>query len=844
VHVSVGKVRRGAKGRAYYLKLAREAGALDGAGAYYLKDDPLEGAGRWFGRLAAGFGLSGAVGREDFAALHDGYTPAGEPLSKNVSHPGRRPAFDLTHSLVKDASILASLSDSWRGRIFDEVAGPAVGASLAYLERDACWTRRGRAGAEVVPGEGLVGAMFQHMAARSVDGQAVDPQAHVHCVIFNTTQGPDGILRTLDGDALYRRARAAAALASVEESYRLEQLGFTLVRDGGRSFKISGIPDALREENSKRSRQIREHAGEDATAKERDRANWETREPKEAVDVPALLDDWRRRNERHGLTEDVVDRLRRGRPRERDVARELGEALGRALKQIGLNESTFTEQTLLELTALESQCRGVRASDVRLHVWAELERASRGLPTRHELIYRGVDEDGRRRFCTRELLELEAGLLREAAASRGERGRVAPAQVERAVAGKGTLSPDQARAVRGLCLKPGRIQCLLGGAGTGKTFALDAVRAAHEAAGYRCLGTAVANRAARGLGNDAGMEAMNTKKLLYEIDRGRLSLDGACLFLDEAATVDTREFARLSAAVHRAKNGRLIVIGDHRQHAAVGPGGVFAGLCARLGFEELTEIIRQRQPVDKEMVAAFRDRNIHEAVRGLAGRGRLHVGEEVSDSQESLVEKWGDDRTPLREKRIIASTNNQVDRLNARCQAWRESRGELGGEGVRIKGDFAARVGDRVILRKSFARLDVSNGDVGTVVAVTPTRDELRVRLDDGSRLVTIPLATYGRENVHLGYCATSFLSQGASYDSVYLFVHGNMTDAQAGYVMSSRHRDSCVMHTTRDDAGPGLAKLVRDFSRDRSKRMAHDAAGPTPDGGRSRERERYDYSR
>lgn len=843
MHVSVGKVRRGANGRAYYLKLAREVGALDGAGAYYLKDDPLEGAGRWCGRMAAEFGLSGTVEKEQFAALHDGYSPSGEPLSKNVAHPGRRPAFDLTHSLVKDASILASLSDSWRRRIFAEVAGPAVEASLAYFEREACWTRRGRQGEEVVPGKGLVGSMFQHMAARSVDGQAVDPQAHVHCVIFNTTRGPDGILRTLDGDALYRRAKTAAALASVEESYRLEQLGFALVRDG-RSFKISGIPDSLRAENSKRSLQIREHAGEDATAKERDRANWETREPKEAVDVPALLADWRRRNERHGLTGEAVARLRNGPPRERDVARELAEATGRALEQICANESTFTEQTLLELAAIESQCRGVRAADVRLHVWSVLERACRGLPAQGELVYRGVDEDGRRRFCTRELFDLEAGLLDQAAASRGERGRVAPAHVGRAIAAKATLSPDQERAVRGLCLKPGRIQCLLGGAGTGKTFALDAVRAAHEAAGYRCLGAAVANRAAKGLGNDAGMEAMNTKKLLYEIAQGRLSLDGTCLFLDEAATIDTREFARLSAEVHRAKNGRLILIGDHRQHASVGPGGAFAGFCARLGFEELTEIIRQKEQVEKEMVAAFRDRDVEQAVGGLARRGRLHVGEEVSDSQESLVEKWGDDRTPLREKRIIASTNAQVDRLNARCQALRESRLELKGEGIPIKGGFVAHVNDRVVLRKNFARLDVSNGDVGTVVAADPTRDELRVRLDDGSRLVTIPLANYGRENVNLGYCATSFLSQGASYDSVYLFVHGNMTDAQAGYVMASRHRDSCVMHTTRDDAGPGLAKLVRDFSRDRSKRMAHDAAGPPLDGGRSRERERYDYSR
>jgi ATP-dependent exoDNAse (exonuclease V) alpha subunit len=387
----------------------------------------------------------------------------------------------------------------------------------------------------------------------------------------------------------------------------------------------------------------------------------------------------------------------------------------------------------------------------------------------------------------------------------------------------------------------------LGGAGTGKTFALDAVRMAYEAAGYRCLGTAVANRAARGLGNDANMPVMNTKKLLYEIDQGRLSLDGVCLVLDECATVDTREMARISEAIHRAKNARLIAVGDFRQHTSVGPGGVFAALCARQGYEELTEIIRQKEKVEREMVAAFRDRDIDKAVRGLARRGRLHVGEEVSDSQEALVKKWLDDPTAPREKRIIASTNAQCDSLNARCHEALEERGALSGDAVSIKGDFVARVGSRVILRKNLARLDVANGDTATVVATDAVRDELRLRMDDGGRFVTIQLSTVGREHVHPGFAQTSFLSQGASYDSVYLFVHGNMTDAQAGYVMASRHRQSCFLHTTQDDAGEGLWRLVHDFSRDRAKRMAHDTGSPARAQAEelSREHERrYGYSR
>jgi conjugative relaxase-like TrwC/TraI family protein len=677
------------KSSAYYLKLAHEAGGLDRHGNYYLDGNSLEGVGRWWGQLSTEFGLSGTVAPKDFSTLHHGHSPQGEPLSLNPKHALRRPAFDLTHSLVKDASILASINDDWRRRVFEEVASPAVAASLHYLEEEACRTRRGKDGVQIVEGRGFVAAAFEHMAARSVDSETVmDPQAHVHMVVMNTTRGPDGKLRTVDSEALYHHAKTAAAVASVEESFRLQELGFSLRRKG-RSFEIVGIPAELREENSKRSRQIREHAGPDASAKERDKTNWETREPKDKVDVPAVLKDWHERNERHGLTEERVSELIGNRQRrEVDVMAELTEATRLALREVLRNESTFTPRKLLELTAIESQCRGVRASDVRMHVWAELEKCRRGLT--NELVYRGLDQDGEERFCTRELWEIEQTLLDLAERGRNEKSRVTADEVTRAIEAKKTLTPEQVKAVRGLSENAGRIQCLLGGAGTGKTFALDSVRMAHEQAGYQCLGTAVANRAARGLGAEAPMPVMNTKKLLYELDQGRLSLTNVCLFWDEAATADTRETARIVAEVLKAKNSKLILCGDYRQHQSVGPGGAFSGLCSRLGYQELTEIIRQRHEEDREMVEAFRDKKTQRAIESLVKRKRLHVGMEVSDAQEHLVLRWGKDDTPQEEKRIIASTNAQVDCLNHRCQRLRAARGELGPEefAVKIKDDF------------------------------------------------------------------------------------------------------------------------------------------------------------
>src|SRR5262249_42275725 len=144
VYVSIGKVRRGADGKRYYTTLGREG--------YYIKD--REPPGRWAGSLSVDFGLSGTVERDDFCSLFDGYSPSGEPLSKNAGRKDRRPAFDATHSLIKDGSTIASVNRDWQKRIAEEVMTPSVAVSLDFLERHACYSRRGWNGREAVKGNG------------------------------------------------------------------------------------------------------------------------------------------------------------------------------------------------------------------------------------------------------------------------------------------------------------------------------------------------------------------------------------------------------------------------------------------------------------------------------------------------------------------------------------------------------------------------------------------------------------------------------------------------------------------------------------------------------------------
>jgi hypothetical protein len=91
--------------------------------------------------------------------------------------------------------------------------------------------------------------------------------------------------------------------------------------------------------------------------------------------------------------------------------------------------------------------------------------------------------------------------------------------VDRAIALRPTLGDDQARAVRHLCAGDSRVRVLEARAGTGKTFALEAVRDAYERSGIPVIGVAWRGQAADVLQRDAGIPSQTAALLLDRIGR-------------------------------------------------------------------------------------------------------------------------------------------------------------------------------------------------------------------------------------------------------------------------------------------------------------------------------------
>src|SRR3546814_20905622 len=75
------------------------------------------------------------------------------------------------------------------------------------------------------------------------------------------------------------------------------------------------------------------------------------------------------------------------------------------------------------------------------------------------------------------------------------------------------LTADQRDLATTIATSGRHLELVLGVAGAGKTTALDALRAAHETAGHRVIGTATSGQAAKTLGTAAHLESRTPARL-------------------------------------------------------------------------------------------------------------------------------------------------------------------------------------------------------------------------------------------------------------------------------------------------------------------------------------------
>ncbi|MDN5825509.1 MAG: relaxase domain-containing protein, partial [Micrococcaceae bacterium] len=166
--------------------------------------------------------------------------------------------YDLVFSPAKSVSVLWAVGGEEARTAIEAAHHEAIEESMAYLESEAVYTRRGRNGVrqEDVEG-GLIYSKFRHYDSRNGD-----PQLHDHVVVSNKVMGKDGKWSTLDGGLLYKYNVAASEFYNRTVMEKItERLGVGLVERqvaGKRPImEIAGVDVAAIEAASSRRTAIK-----------------------------------------------------------------------------------------------------------------------------------------------------------------------------------------------------------------------------------------------------------------------------------------------------------------------------------------------------------------------------------------------------------------------------------------------------------------------------------------------------------------------------------------------------------------------------------------------------------
>ena len=690
-------------------------------------------------------------------------------------------------------------------------------------------------------------AGFRHRTSR-----AGDPQLHTHVLVANLVEGHDGRWSALDGRGIYQHAKTAGYLYEATLRERLSRrlaVEWTPAQNG--IADIEGVPaDVLRAFSRRRAEVEAElrRRGESSAAAAR-MATLATRRRKDYGVVPdELVGEWRERAARLGFDQSALRGVL-GRRAERSRPIEWERMFERLAGPLGLTHraSTFARRDVLQALAeavpaeasvgidgLEAAADRFIASSWAVPVLApgEATPVIRGQDGR--IVYSRVEG----RYSTPELLAREREVIDSALAGRACGAGVASDRaLDRALSRRATLGEEQVRMVERLTRDGDRVAVVVGQAGTGKTYALDAAREAWEGSGTTVLGAAVARRAARELKDGAGIESTSIAALQRRLRLGLDPLPNGCVIvLDEASMVPTRALAEVLRHVV-ATNGKLVLAGDHRQLPELEAGGSFCGLARRLPAITLDDNRRQYAAWERRALRELRDGDVETALQEYQRRGRLATAEDGATIRRRLVGDWWSAGGPTGGI-MIALRRSDVRSLNRLARERMVERGRVVGNELVIDGE-AFGAGDSIVLRRNDGRLGVANGDRGIVRRSSSAG--LVVEL--GGRDVALGRDYLDRTTAHgdpvvaHGYAVTGHVAQGLTAERAFVLASDTMYREWAYTAMSrGRHTNRLYMvgavDRARDEIAPGSRRtpeeeLLAGLRRSRAQLMANDVGSP-----------------
>ena len=315
---------------------------------------------------------------------------------------------------------------------------------------------------------------------------------------------------------------------------------------------------------------------------------------------------------------------------------------------------------------------------------------------------------------------------------------------------------------------------VVGVPGAGKSLAASWATEIANEAGYRTIGIAPTGKVASALANETSVNhAMTVDKLNLDIKQGKFELtSNDIIFMDESSMVGTRNWNTLLKNLNGAK---IVSVGDPNQIQSVSAGSTLNEFMRDKEINHevkyLTEIRRQKDAVAMSIAAKtslkdefksgdYEDKkasglHVQEAMNIMKANAKIrNEFTTTSEKVNAISEDYLLNVNQFKNKIIVASTNDSIDRLNECIQDKRLKAGAISGESLK-NGKESFYVGDRVVMKKN-EKLAFNNGDFGTITSIKDGR--ATIKLDNNK---TKEVAIDSNSKIGLSYATSIHKSQG-----------------------------------------------------------------------------------
>lgn len=462
------------------------------------------------------------------------------------------------------------------------------------------------------------------------------------------------------------------------------------------------------------------------------------------------------------------------------------------------------------------------------HFGPHLEAHREDFIRHHDLIGLKKYRDGRTAaYTTKEIYQEETQTLSRAWRLKDRPGYGVDEDTLKRFSDDLTLTDEQHQAAWHMTRDNG-LGMISGQAGTGKSRTLQVVRRAYERQGHNVKGLAFTNKVAK----DMQRDGFDSDTIAGELMRVRTTpwTEKTVIMVDEAAQISTKDLNDLfrQADIHKAK---VILTGHDKQLGSIDKGGLFPVMEKRFGSSKLTQVMRTEDPDQKIAFNKMADRKFKDAIEIFKKSDSIRWNDTRDDSMKALTDEYAKDfiEAPNLTRKMIAPTNDDVDKLNLFARGLLATAGKIGPE-IHLettKGIIPVGVGDRLVMNETVdKKKGLVNGAFGTVTGIEGKQIEFQVDTAEGQPVKKFNIQV-GKDKdlgevpgISHGYASTVYKSQGDSIDRMYVF-HDPRATAPSNYVALTRHIERVRLFITREETN-SFDELAEQLKHGHDKTAAH----------------------